>query len=355
MKRWLSFCAALVLLLCATAPALGDSNHVRLTVTTTQRIASRSGPGTQYTGTGSYHKAGTQVVALTKAWDKRNGLWWVQIELTYAGKQRRVYTGEQRLAVDLGKIPEEQEVGAGWVTTAATAYYGPGTQYAGMKDPVPYGQSCSVYNYENGYVQVHYQRADGTWHRAWIRQSDFMWTWGPVGGSSGGGSGGSGGGSGGSSVVANPFYMAGETTYVKVYPENYIYPYTDTSLTVLGYENQPNGAVYIAPSDDVYILATGYDWARVSIPVGGGRRIAYVALSDLTPNNATHEVRTGTGHIYCALRRNEALSSTMYAGVGDVMVVVASAGSRFQIIYPVSGGVYRMAWCEISDFYNRSK
>ena len=148
MKKRISCLLLAFLLLAMTLPGLADSPNAWLTVITSDRVPSRSGPGTQYDGTGSYHKAGTQMLALTKAWDSRNGIWWVQVELTYSGRQRRVYTGQQRLYVDLDLLPEETEVGGGRTTASATAYYGPGTQYAGMKDNVPKGVECSVYNYE---------------------------------------------------------------------------------------------------------------------------------------------------------------------------------------------------------------
>ena len=42
-----------------------------------QRMATRSGPGTQYTELGSYYKEGTAVTAVSAAYDDRNGIWWM--------------------------------------------------------------------------------------------------------------------------------------------------------------------------------------------------------------------------------------------------------------------------------------
>ncbi len=356
MKKRISCLLLAFLLLAMTLPGLADSPNAWLTVITSDRVPSRSGPGTQYDGTGSYHKAGTQMLALTKAWDSRNGIWWVQVELTYSGRQRRVYTGQQRLYVDLDLLPEETEVGGGRTTASATAYYGPGTQYAGMKDNVPKGVECSVYNYEGGYVQVQYKTGTNTLRRAWIKQSAFKWSWGPVSNSGNSGYNGNSGNNYnyGGYTVSNPFYMASPSTYVKVYPEYYVTPYTSSSLSTRGTENKPSGSALISPNDDVYILGTGSGWARVSYPANGGRVTAYVSLYDLTPNNAAHEVRTASGKFYLAPHAGDALNGGYNAGRGDVMVVVGQNGSRYQIIYPVSNGKYRMAWCEISDFYANS-
>ena len=348
MKKGIALLLLLCLALALALPAGADTYNAWLSVTTSQRISSRSGPGTQYDETGSYYQAGVQVYALTKAWDSRNSRWWVQIELTYAGKQRRVYTGEQRLYVDLADLPEEKQIGAGYTTAQANAYYGPGTQYGSMKDAVPSGRDCTVYHYEGGYVQVQLQVSSGKYRRAWIKESAFHWTWGPSYSSSGN--------SGNSSYThyGSPFYMASANTYVKTYPLQSTKPYTSSSLTTVGTVIAPNSTLVIPASADVYILEAGDTWAKVTYPSGGGRTTAYVRLSDLTANNAQHEVRTASGRIYFAPQLNGPLNSEFFAGKGDVMVVVAQSGSRYQVIYPVSNGKYRMAWCEIADFYKNS-
>lgn len=143
-----------------------------LTVTSNQRIASCSGPGTKYNGTGSYYKAGTQVKALTAAYDKGNGIWWIQIELTYDGELRRVYTGVKRLNMNADQVPaEEYPVGYSVTVKEAYGYYGPGNGYAMTGNKIPSGTSGTIWAIEAGFAQFEYTDAKGILHREWIPES----------------------------------------------------------------------------------------------------------------------------------------------------------------------------------------
>ena len=341
-KAVLLLMAACLLLACA-ASAFADSAW--LAVTTSQRISSRSGPGTQYDETGSYHKAGVQVYALTKAWDSRNSRWWVQVELTYSGKQRRVYTGEQRLYVDLDLLPEETVIGYGSTTKQTSAYFGPGTNYSGMKDGVPAGRNCTVYQNENQYVQIEYQLLDGSLRRAWIKESAFSWS--------------SRSSQSGSTQpqpsTGNGLYMVSDTTYAKIRLDRNIFPFTSSSLTTRGNVWGASSSAVIHAGDDMYIMEAADDWVRVTYPQNGSRVGAYVYLYDLTTNNAQHQVRTTTRKFYFAQYATSALDTDFCVAKGDVMVVLAEYGDRLQVVYPVSNGCYRIAWCNKSDFYSNSK
>ena len=155
------------------APVITAAPGGGLKVKSNQRIASRSGPGTQYNGTGSYFQAGKEVTALTAAYDKSNGIWWIQIELTYAGERRRVYTGVKRLNMKADQVPAE-EIPVGYAITVKEVYgyYGPGYGYAMTGIKIPSGTSGTVWAVEAGYAQFeYYDAAKKVYRREWIPES----------------------------------------------------------------------------------------------------------------------------------------------------------------------------------------
>ena len=77
-----------------------------------QKIATRNGPGTQYDEKGTYNVAGQYLRVFSRAWDSRNGIWWVKCEIPYKGEKRVLWTGYKRFDSDtlpLESIPVEGE------------------------------------------------------------------------------------------------------------------------------------------------------------------------------------------------------------------------------------------------------
>ena len=77
---------------------------------TIDKLATRKGPGTQYEGGGTYSVKNQWIKVLAKAWDKRNGIWWVKCEIPYHGETRVLWTGYKRFDKDtlpLDSIPED--------------------------------------------------------------------------------------------------------------------------------------------------------------------------------------------------------------------------------------------------------
>ena len=137
-----------------------------------QRMATRSGPGTQYTELGSYYKEGTAVTAVSAAYDDRNGIWWIQTEFTYLGEKRRAYTGLKRLDMEAGDVQQERAVRSAVVNRSVYAYWGPGYDYTMYKDPIPAGTEGVVWQAENGYAQLEfYDDSMGLTRRVWIPES----------------------------------------------------------------------------------------------------------------------------------------------------------------------------------------
>ncbi len=149
-------------------------------VTLNQRMATRSGPGTQYTELGSYFKSGTTVTAISAAYDDRNGIWWIQTEFTYRGELRRAYTGLKRLNMSVSDVSAEYVmVQSATVNRSVYAYWGPGYNYTMYKDPIPAGTEGTVWQMENGYAQLEfYDYTAGLTRRVWIPFSALEFSYG---------------------------------------------------------------------------------------------------------------------------------------------------------------------------------
>ena len=186
MKRFLILCIALLFLVPAALADSGKSyvssnggyvNYSSVRATSNRRIATRTGPGTEYDEPGSFYKAGTTVKILSKAYDTRNGIWWVQVELNYQGSLYWVYTGVKRFDnLDLSRIPEEKVIGHCRTSTSLTGRYGPSDSAASIKAKVPAGVSCDIYGYVYGensdYIQIQfYDSSRRCYRRAWVKDT----------------------------------------------------------------------------------------------------------------------------------------------------------------------------------------
>ena len=150
-----------------TAPFTG------LQVFTKDRLSTRSGPGTTYTETGSYFQSGTRVKAISSAYDRDNSIWWVQVELTYDGELRRVYTGVKRLQMSADQVPvEEAPESEAALTRSVYGYWGPGIGYTMYGDKIPAGTTGTVWQYEGVYAQFEfYDETKQQYRRVWVPES----------------------------------------------------------------------------------------------------------------------------------------------------------------------------------------
>ena len=146
------------------APATG------LQVLTKDRLATRSGPGTNYTETGSYFQSGKWVKAISSAYDTSNGIWWVQVELDYNGELRRVYTGVKRLQMSADQVAvEEAPEYSATLTRSVYGYWGPGYSYSMYGDKIPAGTWGQVWQSEGLYAQFeYYDTSSQQYRRVWV-------------------------------------------------------------------------------------------------------------------------------------------------------------------------------------------
>ena len=139
------------------------------TVQTLMRVASRSGPGTNYDELGSYHKQGYTLTVLSRAYDENNGIWWLQVELNYGSELRRVYTGLKRVDIDINDVQDECPLFYARVKSSNIPYYGPGTAYTAHKNAIAAGTEGIIYGFEDGWVLFEFYNADKKqYRRVWM-------------------------------------------------------------------------------------------------------------------------------------------------------------------------------------------
>ncbi|MBR6185980.1 MAG: hypothetical protein IKQ41_06910 [Clostridia bacterium] len=150
------------------------TEYAYVTGTLNAKLATRTGPGTLYDEPGSFLSAGSRVTVLSKAYDQRNGIWWVQVDFTESGAHYRAYTGVKRFnGLNLNLIPEDQVIGSCAVRQSLTGYYGPGYGYRAIGKKVPAGIQCEIYGYatdgDNDFIQIEfYDQSQNRSRRAWI-------------------------------------------------------------------------------------------------------------------------------------------------------------------------------------------
>lgn len=72
---------------------------------TIDKLSTRSGPCTIYEDMGTYSVKGKWIRVYCRAWDKRNGIWWVKVAIPYRDETRILWTGYKRF--DKSTLPLE--------------------------------------------------------------------------------------------------------------------------------------------------------------------------------------------------------------------------------------------------------
>ena len=153
-------------------PAVTPAPFTGLIVTTKERLATRSGPGTNYTETGSYFQQGVSVKAISSAYDQSNSIWWVQVELSYNGEMRRVYTGVKRLEMAATDVPVEEVECEATVIRSVYGYWGPGYGYSMYGSRIPAGTTGTVWRREAAYAQFEYfDTSVQQFRRVWVPEN----------------------------------------------------------------------------------------------------------------------------------------------------------------------------------------
>ena len=185
MKHLLRFVLILLAMMLVIVSCTAEDDYVAttsfayVTGTLNQRLATRTGPGTQYDEPDSFFSAGTRVTLLSKAYDQRNGIWWVQVEFSENGSRYRAYTGAKRFSdLNLNQLPEERKLGYCFIPFESIAgYYGPSYSYQRIARNVPGHDDVEIIaiSKDSGtyFYQVEfYDSGIGCWRRAWVNYND---------------------------------------------------------------------------------------------------------------------------------------------------------------------------------------
>ena len=143
------------------------------------KLATRSGPGTQYDEPGTFFGNNWQtqnVKVLGKTWD--GSIWWVLVDFSNGDKASyRVWTGLKRVDVDINKVKEYYAKGQGTVNSTSETYRGPGGKYAKANVTINGWKDVEAYGRENGYVEVEFKQGS-KWYRLWVPESVTSIDWG---------------------------------------------------------------------------------------------------------------------------------------------------------------------------------
>ncbi len=133
-------------------------------------------------------------------------------------------------------------------------------------------------------------------------------------------------------------------------------PYTSKSLSTRGTTTygKSNSSYIDNAADELYILDAGYTngvgWLYVSYPTSNGRVKAYIPMSAVTKNNGNQKKYTSSGKFYCSVREGWSNNSSYYVAKNDTVYLIAEGNSKYQVLYNISNGCYRLAWCNKADF-----
>lgn len=137
-----------------------------------ERVFTRNGPGTGFRDTGSYTVKGGHVRVYSCAYDK-SGDCWVQCDISYKNKLRRLYTRLEDIdaySFDESDIPEEEPLGYKAKVTAVTKLlYGPGEEYDNYGNSFKSTKGAVVYitAIEGDYAQVQWTSSKQS-YRVWV-------------------------------------------------------------------------------------------------------------------------------------------------------------------------------------------
>ncbi len=136
------------------------------------KLATRSGPSTEYTACGQIDLRGSYVTVYSLKYDI-NGVPWVEVEIN-AGGLRRVWTGAKRLDLNdnqLRMLPMEDGsfLGYGQFVSGAIPRSGPGAQYSIVTElTFAPGNQVAVLKEQNGFYLTECRISSGEKLRSWV-------------------------------------------------------------------------------------------------------------------------------------------------------------------------------------------
>ena len=128
--------------------------------------------------------------------------------------------------------------------------------------------------------------------------------------------------------------------------------YSDANLTTRGTTTVHNdSSAWTGESDEDYIIGVGKNssgtvYAKISYPITGGRREAYVNLKEVfVPGTLNDEAKTAKHRHYgLYIRKAEGQNSSYGLDVGDSVYLLTEDNGWCQVLYPTSSSGWRIAW-----------
>ncbi len=116
-----------------------------------------------------YSRSATRVKALSCVYDEASAAWWAQVEVTYNGELRRVYTPADQLDFLPDQVPAENAEGGAVLIRSVYGYWGPGYGYSMFRDKIPAGISGTIWQREGAYAQFeYYDERTQQYRRVWV-------------------------------------------------------------------------------------------------------------------------------------------------------------------------------------------
>ena len=144
--------------------------YAEATASLREKMASRSGPGTKYSEELGTLNAGLQITVLGQI--ETNGTNWYHVEFARSDKLYRCYILAARVDAS-GYIPWENDYYTEDTTLrSATAYYGPGEQYAARRPRLDVHTAVRVFAVEGEWALCEF-RDDWRWARGYVNVNDL--------------------------------------------------------------------------------------------------------------------------------------------------------------------------------------
>lgn len=121
-----------------------------------------------------------------------------------------------------------------------------------------------------------------------------------------------------------------------------IYAYSSANLSAA-----TGGWIDAAP-DLCRIIGISGNAVQISYPVSGGRRIAWFPLNQFMTSETVTGCKTATGG-FTVYRRDSGSGTIGSVYQNDTVYILGSRGGRTQLIYPVSGGLWKMGYANAAD------
>ena len=136
--------------------------------------------------------------------------------------------------------------------------------------------------------------------------------------------------------------------------------YADSSLSSRGNFSSLNGSgvkkyssACIDAGDNCYIYRMGGSVSVVYYPAGSTYRYAYVRTSDITRGNRNmtrNAFKAAAGVNTFTYNSNGGTFNIGSIDKGDTCWLINKVNSAYQLIYPISGGNYKIGWVSANDY-----